>query len=253
MTNNNPDFGTENQSPYLVHSRREIVALLRAIGEHHQLITMLINGGADAVVTSILEVDDANDAVIIDCAPSALLNQRITQSDDIAFEASLDKVRILFSVAGAVNTEHEDRPALRIPMPVGLIRLQRREYYRVNTPISNPILCRIPLPADIGGGSCAASLVDISCGGIALLDDKKLLNTTIGGEYENCRIDLPGFGVITVTLQIRNSQELTLFNGKTNRRLGCQFVDLSKAMLAAVQRYIMHLERDRNAKITGLG
>jgi c-di-GMP-binding flagellar brake protein YcgR len=253
MPNDNPDFGTENQSPYLVHSRREIIALLRAIGEHHQLITMLINGGADAVVTSILEVDDANDAVIIDCAPSALLNQRITQSDDIAFEASLDKVRILFSATRAINTEHNDRPALQIPIPTSLIRLQRREYYRVNTPVGNPILCRIPLPADAGGSSCAASLVDISCGGIALLDDKKLLNTTIGGEYENCRIDLPGLGVITVTLQIRNSQELTLFNGKTNRRLGCQFVDLSKAMLAAVQRYIMHLERERNAKMTGLG
>lgn len=253
MPNDYPDFGTENQSPYLVHSRREIIALLRAIGEHHQLITMLVNGGADAVVTSILEVDDANDAVIIDCAPSALLNQRITQSDDIAFEASLDKVRILFSVAGADNALHENRAALRIPLPPSLIRLQRREYYRVNTPVSNPILCRIPLPADAGGGNYAAPLVDISCGGIALLDDRKILDTTIGRDYPNCRIDLPGLGVVTVTLQIRNSQELTLFNGKTNRRLGCQFVDLSKAMLAAVQRYIMHLERERNAKITGLG
>jgi len=252
MPNDYSNFGTENQSPYLVHSRREIIALLRAIGEHHQLITMLVNGGADAVVTSILEVDDANDAVLIDCAPSALLNQRITQSDDIAFEASLDKVRILFSVAGADNALHEKRPALRIPIPASLIRLQRREYYRVNTPVSNPIFCRIPLPAG-AGGNYATPLVDISCGGIALLDDKKILDTTIGYEYQNCRIDLPGLGVVTVTLQIRNSQELTLFNGKTNRRLGCQFVDLSKAMLAAVQRYIMYLERERNAKITGLG
>lgn len=252
MPNDYSNFGTENQSPYLVHSRREIIALLRAIGEHHQLITMLVNGGTDAVVTSILEVDDANDAVLIDCAPSALLNQRITQSDDIAFEASLDKVRILFSVAGADNALHENRPALRIPIPASLIRLQRREYYRVNTPVSNPIFCRIPLPAG-AGGNYAVTLVDISCGGIALLDDKKILDTTIGYEYPNCRIDLPGLGVVTVTLQIRNSQELTLFNGKTNRRLGCQFVDLSKAMLAAVQRYIMHLERERNAKITGLG
>lgn len=252
MPINNPDFGTENQSPYLVHSHREIVSLLRAIGEQHQLITMLVNGGADAVVTSILEIDDANNAVIIDCAPSALLNQRITQSEDISFEASLDKVRILFSVANASNTEYEGRPALRIPVPVGLIRLQRREYYRVNTPVLNPILCRIPLPADTAEDNYAMPLVDISCGGIALLDDKKLLDTTIGREYENCHIDLPGLGMVTVTLQIRNSQELTLFNGKTNRRLGCLFLEISKGMLAAVQRYIMHLERERNAKITGL-
>lgn len=253
MPSNCPGFGTENQSAYQVHSRREITALLRGIGEQHQFISMLINGGADVVVTSILEVDDANGAVIIDCAPSALLNQRIVETDNISFEAALDKIRILFSAPGADACLHEGRPALRIAIPASMIRLQRREYYRVNTPVDNPLRCSIPLPPDLGAGAYAVQLVDISCGGIAILDDRKILDTTQGQEYKNCQIDLPGIGDITVTLQIRNSQELTLFNGKTNRRLGCMFIDLPNAMLAAVQRYIMHIERERNAKLTGLG
>lgn len=253
MPSNYPGFGSENQSAYQVHSRREIIALLRGIGEQHQLITMLINGGADVVVTSILEVDDANDAVIIDCAPSALLNRRIVETDDISFEAALDKIRILFSAPGADTCLHEGRPALRIAIPTTMIRLQRREYYRVNTPIDHPLRCSIPLPPDLGASIYAVPLVDISCGGIAILDEKKMLGNTHGREYKDCHIDLPGIEAITVTLQIRNSQELTLFNGKTNRRLGCMFIELSNAMLAVVQRYIMHIERERNAKLHGLG
>jgi hypothetical protein len=39
-------------------------------------------------------------------------------------------------------------------------------------------------------------------------------------------------GIVTATLQIRNSLDLTLLNNKLNRRLGCQFVDLPRSMLA---------------------
>jgi c-di-GMP-binding flagellar brake protein YcgR len=45
---------------------------------------------------------------------------------------------------------------------------------------------------------------------------------------------------------------MTLLNNKTSRRLGCQFADISRANLAAVQRYITKLERERNARLAGL-
>ncbi len=54
------------------------------------------------------------------------------------------------------------------------------------------------------------------------------------------------------TLQVRNSLDLTLLNNKANRRLGCHFTDISRADLAMVQRYITRLERERNARISGL-
>jgi c-di-GMP-binding flagellar brake protein YcgR len=51
---------------------------------------------------------------------------------------------------------------------------------------------------------------------------------------------------------VRNSIDMTLLNNKTSRRLGCQFVDISRGNLAAVQRYITKLERERNARLAGL-
>jgi c-di-GMP-binding flagellar brake protein YcgR len=46
---------------------------------------------------------------------------------------------------------------------------------------------------------------------------------------------------------------MTMLNNKTNRRLGCQFVDISRGNMASVQRYITRLERERNARMAGLG
>jgi len=95
-------------------------------------------------------------------------------------------------------------------------------------------------------------LADISCGGVAIHDSKLQLGTTIGDTFPNCRIDLPEIGPVTCSLQVRNSIDMTLLNNKTSRRLGCQFVDISRGNLAAVQRYITKLERERNARLAGL-
>lgn len=243
-----PVLGTENQSPYTVESRREIVALLKGLKESNQLITMLIKGGSEVYITSILQVDQDHSTVIIDSAPDKDANERIAKASPIYFEGLLDKISIQFSSSHVEPIQFENRPALKISLPRSLIRLQRREYYRINTPVTNPIRCSIVLEEESGFRSHEFSLVDISCGGVALLDEKRVLDTTIGTEYSTCRIDFPSIGLIDVALQVRNSQDLTLLNGKTNRRLGLQFLNLSNSVLASIQRYIMKLERERNSK-----
>ncbi|MFZ6658632.1 flagellar brake protein [Undibacterium sp. TJN19] len=252
MPSSPPSLGTENQSPFQVDSRREIIGLLRGLKDSKQLISMLINSGSEVFITSILEVDDVNELVTIDSAPGQLANQRIIEAPRVSFEGLLDRISIQFSTTSIERIIFEDRPALQFAIPTTMIRLQRREYYRINTPLSNPI--RAMVPAQVGDRieNLKLSLVDISCGGIAILDEKKVLDSTIGVIYEHCKLDLPTIGLVDVVLQVRNSQDLILLNGKTNRRLGCQFINMSNTVLASVQRYIMKLERERNAKLTGI-
>lgn len=242
----------ENWHDFEVDSRREIVALLRAIGEKNQLIRMLVRGEADVCVTSILDVDPDTNSVYFDCSIDADQNRRILEAKRLSFETTLDKIRILFSTEEARAATHHGAPALLVAIPPTLIRLQRREFYRMATPVSNPVRATIPIPPELGGGNALVPLADISCGGIAILDNKLLLGNTIGHKYANCRIDLPEIGVVTTGLRVRNSMELTLLNNKSNRRLGCEFIDISRGNLAVVQRYITKLERERNARIAGL-
>jgi c-di-GMP-binding flagellar brake protein YcgR len=252
----NTKFGTEDVSPFQVHSRREIVGLLRAMQERNQLISVQADGGTEAVVTSVLEIDEENDMVVIDRGPSNLVNQRIVDSDNVSFETVLENIRILFFSSQVRECLYDNLPALYIPVPATLVRLQRREHYRVPTPVANPLRCTIMIPpddADAGGTTAVVTLKDISCGGIAVVDEKKLLDNTIGRVYEQCRIDIPGSSALQVKLQIRNTTDLTLASGRSIRKLGCMFIDLPKPMLAGIQRYITKLERERNAKATGMG
>jgi c-di-GMP-binding flagellar brake protein YcgR len=244
----------EGLSRFKIHSRREIVNLLRNVEQRNQLIRMQGDREADSVVTSILDIDDTSGTVIIDCAPSELTNERLVESSEISFETVLDNIRIQFSAPKLENCIHEGRPALSIAVPSSVIRLQRREFYRVVTPITTPVNCTIPLPDETGKvfTTVAVPLSNVSGGGICVADEKKQITPNFGIEYPNCRVELPG-NPVTVTLRLRNSQDVTFNNGKRIRRLGFMFVNPSSAIEAAIQRYITKLEREQNTRKAGMG
>lgn len=248
-----PDKESEDLNPYRLHSRREIVALLRTIAEQKQVLNMLANRDSTAIVTTILDVDDVAGTLVIDCAQREYMNESILSSDNISFETALEQVRILFFVDRIEQCMHEDAPALKLDLPQSMIRLQRREYYRVPTVAGAPVSCTITIPQSGPGEARAVSLVlqNVSGGGIALIDSQGLLDPTIGRIYRNCRIDLPGGTLVVTSLELRNAQQVRLPNGQSANRLGCLFIDLPHAMLAAVQRYIAKLEREQNARAAG--
>ena len=243
-----PDARSEDWHDFEVGSRKEIIALLRAIGDNRQLVRMLIDGESEVAFSSILDVDADANSVILDCSINDEQNRRLLAAGAVLLETMLDKIRILFSTENIEACRHEDGPALRIALPASLIRLQRREYYRTTTPLGNPVRVYITLPAELGGGNGAFPLADISCGGISILDHDMLLGDTIGKHYSGCRIELPEVGTVTTSLQIRNCVDMTFLNSKSKRRLGCQFVDIPRTMLAQVQRHITQVERQRNAR-----
>ena len=239
-------------SPFKVQSRREIISLLHALCEQKQLIRVLMENSGEASVTSILEVDEDTGIVILDTASDAAVVERLLDSDNLSFETVLDRIRIIFFAGQVSECTHDDLPALQIAIPKNLIRLQRREFYRVPTPIAAPVQCTMHIVTDDGKRSVTVPLQNVSGGGIAINDEKHLLDRTIGKTYPDCQIYLPDNTVIITTLQIRNVIEIKTDNCKSIQRIGCLFVGLPKAMLAAIQRYITKLEREQNAKSTGL-
>src|SRR6185437_8553474 len=148
------------------------------------------------------------------------------QSDSLSFETMLEHIRILFFTTEIEACDYENLPAFQFTIPTTMVRLQRREFYRVLTPVTNPVRCTITIPHEVEETSTTivVALQNVSGGGIAILDEKKLLDPTIGRIYKDCRIDLPGGSLVVTTLQVRNSQEITLPNGKAIRRIGCLFV-----------------------------
>jgi c-di-GMP-binding flagellar brake protein YcgR len=243
--------GIEDLGAYQVTSRREIIALLRSLREHNQLVRMIYGNGSEAVVTSVLNVNENSGYVVIDSAPGRMQNARIVESSHISFETSLDRIRIIFNAPQVEACDFDGLPALRFEIPNFVVRLQRREFYRVPTP---RVAMHVPVPQPEGEPALTAvvAVQNISAGGIGFVDEKMLLDNTQGIIYDRCSIAIPGGTPLICKIEIRNSMDVTLTTGKVIRRLGGKFVELPKPMLAVVQKWITKIERDQNAKSTGM-
>lgn len=238
----------EEERKCLIHSRTEIAFLLRGIMKHNTLITAYFNAGREFILTSIVGFDPANNGLLLDLGPDEELNKRLVESNQLLFTTTHERVKVKFSGTQATRVNHEGHAAFRVGMPQKLIRMQRREYYRIATGIVNPLKCRIMLPIDGVDGMAEVTVLDISCGGLALIDQHHAVDLEPGNSYDKCQLTLPEMGVIVAGLKVCNTYEVTLRNGLACKRSGCQFTGMQESERGRVQRYITRLERDLCAK-----
>ncbi len=239
---------------YLLHSRTEIIFVLRAVQQKGSLITVYFNEGRSFLLTSLVDVDGDRGTLTFDTGSDEEMNNRALKADRLVFTTSLDKVKIQFSLQRLEAATHGGRPALRGALPASLLRLQRREYYRLTTPVATPVRCRLSIPkADAAPVLADIPLLDISGGGIGLLVKPELKDDfRIDTAFRDCRIDLPDEGLLVCNLIVRNAFEVTTKSGNQHLRVGCEFDNLPGTRLTMVQRYITRVERERKARASGL-
>lgn len=232
-------------SRYTVHSRTEILFLLRAVQQRKLLVNLDLPGSRQIVVTSVIAVDEAHNTVILDSARGDALNRELMSGKGAEFITQLDGVSITFDTGPVTLCDYDKLPSLRINLPKSLVRLQRREHFRVQLPIARPVKCIVPPLADGDPDPITAHIVDIGCGGVALAESVGRLGIETGRILENCRLLLPETDPVIATLEVRNSAQIRLQNGAFQTRLGCKFIDLPNDTAAMLQRFVMKIERDR--------
>jgi flagellar brake protein len=241
-----PETDSADSAKYLVHSRYEIIALLRAIIDCRALVTVYFNQGRDSLVTNLLSVNPDFEEVVFDIGSQADANRRLLGSNALTVVTFVDHVKIQFSTQRAEQTAFEGKPALRLRLPQSLLRLQRREHYRLSPPVTNPIKCIVSQLLDRAGKPVEYRIVDISCGGVGLLVEPHQMRPELGRTLKDCRIDLAEIGPVNTGLVIRNTVEIP---GRVEgQRYGCQFVDIPGTHVNLIQRYINNVQRERRAR-----
>lgn len=230
---------------FAIHSRPEILFLLRTIQKRKLLVNLDLPESRHCVITSVLAVDEANNTLILDIARDDALNRELLAGYGAEFSCTLDGVAISFAIGPVRACDYGRFPALRIALPGSLIRLQRREHFRVQLPITNPVKCIVPPVEDGGLEPITTHIIDIGCGGVAIVENSGRLSTETGRTLPECRLLLPEVGMIVTTLEVWNSAQTRLKNGTYQTRFGCKFIGLPNEMVASLQRFIMDLERAR--------
>lgn len=246
ITNTDPTLGllhTENYAQYLLHAPREIAFVLRQLASKGALVTATFGGELDFLLTTVITVPEDNRYLLLDLGRDQTVVTRALNKGRLLCDTQLDRVKVQFEIEHLEQTEHEHLPALRAPLPGVLLRLQRREYYRLAVPYSDDMLCGVPLES---GRTINARVIDISGGGLALLATPTNSPFAPGLVFKNCTLTLPHTtGPIRFTLEVRNLFRITQRDGREMVRAGCQFSDMPMTVANQIQRYILRAEQER--------
>jgi c-di-GMP-binding flagellar brake protein YcgR len=238
-------------SQYLLGAKSEMYPVFRGLVQHASLITMIFHEGLDMVLTSLLRYGD--NGLIFEYGASSEMNRKVLQADKVFCDAQLEKVKIQFILHGVNHVEVDGRPAFHAALPDRILRLQRREHYRLATPVARPLICNIPFPSIDGSiVPVTTHVADISGGGVCLAGLPLELPLETDMELPGCCIELPEVGSVSVILRLRSVTETANRGGTRAKRAGCEFVDMSGQMAKLIQRYIMKVERERKARESGM-
>jgi c-di-GMP-binding flagellar brake protein YcgR len=246
----------DDYSRYLLREKTDILYNLRALMQKRAMLSAFIDASADSFLSAILAVSDGRTSYLVldaasDPKPST---SRVEESEQLICVTQLDKIKIQFAAHGASSASPtKGHDAFRTPVPDVLLRLQRREYYRLTAPNPHTLSCQIPVILD------EAKARSFQCRGRRRRHQRR----RPGGhwyrpmakspfepdmEFADCRLMLPETGPIATSLRVRNLFRITNRDGSIMLRAGCEFVDLPASMASTIQRYILKAERERNAR-----
>ena len=245
---------TDEYSRFLLYSKSEILFVLRSLIQKEAMITVYFDQGKSFLLTSLLAITEDGNELIFDASSNEEMNRKAIVADKLLFTTAIDRVKVQFSLNKLSPATHDGYAALRGPLPETLLRLQRREYFRLSTPIATPVKCAIPMRrADGSSLVMEAPLLDISGGGVGLMVTPDQTSFYARDAiFKDCKIALTDEGMLVATLSVRNTFHVTTKSGAHYTLVGCEFVELPGPRLSMIQRYITRVERERKARLSGM-
>jgi c-di-GMP-binding flagellar brake protein YcgR len=233
---------------FQIHSKREMQFILEDIAEKGTRVVLYYDGPAEFLLTTLLGANEQG--VWLDVSPHPPENKRILRSAQLTAVSLHQGVKVQFAANSIQQALVGDEDAFYLPLPDYLLRLQRRDYFRLSIPLSTPLKCIIPVrpenpeEPDLPAIIREVPVMDISGGGVALICEEQEAELRPGRTYHDCRISLPNIGTLTVTLEIRNQSSFTNPNGTVSKRIGCQFVRMDNQAHPMLQHYINRLQSE---------
>lgn len=240
---------TPSDDSYTLRHTGEIVAILERLRRERTLTTVEFGDG-HAIVSSLLELRRDAGTMIFDIASDAEQNRRLFASQRLSFVTELDNIHITFETAAPSLVACSDGPAAAAGLPTALVRLQRREWFRVSLPLEPAIRCTV---LDRHGNASPARAVDLSCGGAGLVVDERGDALGEPGTKHELILSLPEVGRIAIDARLSSVQETpALQAGASSRlRVGFRFESVPPKLANQIQRYVnrvelMRLHQSRN-------
>lgn len=229
-------FSDGGEKKFLIKSLKEIQLTLHAVAQKKSSTLVYFDEGQQFIKSVLLAVTASG--IWIDVGPSDEINNNLLRSDHLTVVTMHQGAKVQFDCLQGLMASYADHPAFYFSLPDEILRLQRRDYFRLATSIEAPLSCIIsPLTAS-NKVPHEIVIMDISVGGIALSYKEHNVRLEAGATYQNCRIELPDIGTLIVAIKIKNLYEITSLGGIVHQHAGCEFIQLDANMSMLLQRYV---------------
>lgn len=218
---------------------REILALLAELTRARVPVALNSPRRPDAFLLSRLLACDPS-GLTLDFIDDPLRADRLGTATDLVAVAIHQGVKLQFEVSSVRRTTIDDGPALLAALPAALVRLQRREDFRVRPPATAPLRCVI---RDGTTRGLELQVIDISAGGLSVLVAADIDAPAQGAVLIHSRLESASLDPVPCDLEVVSVAAM----GDGTRQLGLRFVTPGLDTQRAVQRYVLDTQRIRLA------
>ena len=229
-------FYDGEESKFLIRSPKEIQLTLNAIVQKKSFTILYFDNEQRFLKTLLLAATESG--IWLDVGPSEEDNIHILHSNSITFVTMHQGAKVQFVCRHPLMATYASLPAFFFPLPDHILRLQRRDYFRLSISPDAPLKCIIPPVQLKSDKPDVITILDISVGGIALICKEHNVKLESGEIYPDCQIELPGIGILLASIQVKNLFDVTSHNGEVSKHAGCEFVQLDGKMCMLLQRYV---------------
>ena len=224
---------------------KEIGAVLRQLMQRKDFLAVECSNRPHRIVTRILDVDQNAGVFIYDCSADQTYNRFLLESEESYFSATQDGVRVQFVSGRPEQHEFEGTFAFRSRLPESLYRMQRREFFRVETPLMEPYRCTAQLPDK---RPVVFDIYDLSLNGVGLRSKDPILGgLPIGALLSKAVLDCSKLGTMETDLKITYLHNIRGHNDPIYH-FGCRFQGFARSKEPVLQRMINYLELARRGR-----
>jgi len=230
---------------YRISHPKAIGKVLQQLLRRKEFLTVACSHRPHRIVTRILDVNLEAGFFIYDGSSESIYNRSLLESNANYFSTTQDGVRVQF--VGGQPEQHmfEGCFAFRSPIPESLYRMQRRDFFRVETPLKDLYRCIARL---LDRRQVTFEIFDLSLGGIGLRSkDAALAELPIGTVLSQAVLDFHKMGMTQTDLKITYLQNIRS-PANPVYHIGCRFENFPKSRATELQRMITSLELARKAR-----
>ncbi len=233
---------------FVKRNKLAICATLRELKKNDT--SLMVHHSHGQFISKILDVVPDNNLFVFDLGGIERENNRALYAGALSFVAEPAGAKVEFNAEIAKTVTYDGLPAFSAQIPELLYLIQRRTYFRINTPLWPPLTCRGELPDD---SVFLFTIKDLSLGGLSLYTDRDTTGLLTEGDIiKSVEMDLADHGFFCVDLQFVGQAMVKIVDNKgelkLTQRLSFKFPSLNAAQERDLQQVIFELERLQNEK-----